>query len=32
MVPELEDVRLEIRPAIDNTVFGIGIRITHEQE
>ena len=32
MVPDLEDISLEIRSAIDNTAFGIGIGVTHEQE
>jgi len=32
MVPDLEDVGLEICPAISNSCFGIGIGITHEQE
>ncbi len=32
MVGDLEDVRLEICPAIGNTNFGIGIGVTHEQE
>ena len=32
MVPDLEDVGLEICPAIGNSGFGIGIGITHEQD
>ena len=32
VVPDLEDIGLEIRSAIDNTAFGIGIGVTHEQE
>ncbi len=32
MVPDLEDISLKIRSAIGNTVFGIGMGITHEQE
>jgi len=32
MVPDLEDIGLKICPAIGNTVFGIGIGITLEQE
>ena len=32
MVPDFEDIGLKICPAIGNTVFGVGIGITHEQE
>ena len=32
MVPDLEDIGLEIFPVIGNTAFSIGIGITHEQE
>jgi len=32
MVPDFEEVCLKIRSAIDNTAFGIGIGVTHEQE
>jgi len=32
VVPDLEDVGLEIRPAVGNLGFSIGIGITQEQE
>ncbi len=32
MILDLEDICLEICPAIGNTAFGIGIGITYEQE
>ena len=32
VVPDFEDICLEIRSAIDNTAFGIGIGMTNEQE
>ncbi len=32
MVTDLEDISLEIYPAIGNSGFGIGIGMTNEQE